>query len=427
MRVLLLGATGFIGSHLATRLHAAGHAVVGVGRRAPTVTSFAGWLRLDLRQATSTPAWRSALVEIDAVINCAGVLQDGPRDSVRAVHAEAPAALYAACEAASVRRVIHLSATGVERGAVSAFSATKAEAERRLMASRLDWVILRPSVVVGRAAYGGSALFRGLAALPVAFSPPDAGLLQIVQLDDLVEGVVRLLEPDAPSRMTLDVVGPERLAFGDVVAAYRRWLGWRPARKFAAPSPLLALGYGLGDLVGRLGWRSPIRSTARREIVRGAIGDPGPWTEITGVSPRSLEATLALDPASVQERWFARLYLLKPIVFVAFAFFWLATAIVSLTTGFRLGEDMLRDGGLGDLSPPLVVMGALADLCTGLAIAYRPTARLGLYAALAISVFYAAAGSILTPWLWHDPLGPLLKIWPVMALNLVALAILEER
>jgi uncharacterized protein YbjT (DUF2867 family) len=427
MRVLLLGANGFIGAHLAARLLAAGHAVVGVGRRPPMATGFAEWLRLDLRRATSTADWRSAVVGIDAVVNCAGVLQDGPRDSTRAVHAEAPAALYAACEAAGVRRVIHVSATGVERGAVSAFSATKAEAERRLRASSLDWIILRPSVVVGRAAYGGSALFRGLAALPVAFSPPNAGPLQIVQLDDLVEGVVRLLEPGAPSRLALDVVGPERLAFDEVVAAYRRWLGWRPARKVAAPSPLLSLGYGLGDLVGRLGWRSPIRSTARREIVRGAVGDPTPWTAVTGVSPRSLGEALALAPAPVQERWFARLYLLKPIVFVAFAFFWLATAVVSMTTGFQLGEDMLRRGGLGDLSPPLVVMGALADLSTGLAIAYRPTARLGLCAALAISVFYAAAGSILTPWLWNDPLGPLLKIWPVMALNLVALAILEER
>jgi hypothetical protein len=179
--------------------------------------------------------------------------------------------------------------------------------------------------------------------------------------------------------------------------------------------------------VGWLGWRSPIRSTARREIVRGAVGDPVPWVQATGVAPSSLGQVLEDTPVSVQERWFARLYLLKPLVFAAFALFWLGTAAVSLTSGFKVGEDMLRRGGLGDAAPPLVVMGAFADLFTGLAIAYRPTARLGLYAALAISVFYAVAGSSLTPWLWNDPLGPLLKIWPIMALNLVALAILEER
>jgi uncharacterized protein YbjT (DUF2867 family) len=427
MRLLLLGANGFIGSHLAASLQADGHSIVGLGRRRPLATSLSGWLRMDLRKAISPADWRGPLAGINAVINCAGVLQDGPQDSTKAVHRDAPMALYSACETMGVRRVIHFSAAGVERGAMSAFSATKAQAEQRLMASDLDWVILRPSVVVGRAAYGGSALFRGLAALPVAFSPADAGPLQIVQLDDLVEGVVNLLAPNAPKQIALDVVGPERLSFAQVIAAYRRWLGWEAARQITAPAALVGLGYRLGDLAGWLGWRSPLRSTARREIVRGAVGDPSSWIQATGVAPRALGQAMEAAPASVQERWFARLYLLKPLVMAALALFWLGTATVSLTTGFKLGEDMLRRGGLGDAAPPLVMIGALADLLTALAIAYRPTARLGLYAALAISVGYAVAGTSLTPWLWNDPLGPLLKIGPIMALNLIALALLEER
>jgi len=50
-----------------------------------------------------------------------------------------------------------------------------------------------------------------------------------------------------------------------------------------------------------------------------------------------------------------------------------------------------------------------------------------LYAALLISVTYAIIGTILVPRLWIDPLGPMLKIWPVMMLNLVALAIVDDR
>ena len=69
------------------------------------------------------------------------------------------------------------------------------------MARNLDWVILRPSVVVGRQAYGGSALFRGLAALPILPRLAGTGPLQIVQLDDLVRTVLFFLQPDAPSRL----------------------------------------------------------------------------------------------------------------------------------------------------------------------------------------------------------------------------------
>jgi hypothetical protein len=50
-----------------------------------------------------------------------------------------------------------------------------------------------------------------------------------------------------------------------------------------------------------------------------------------------------------------------------------------------------------------------------------------LWAALGLSVFYIVAGTILLPALWADPLGPMMKIWPILALNLLCLAILDER
>jgi hypothetical protein len=60
-------------------------------------------------------------------------------------------------------------------------------------------------------------------------------------------------------------------------------------------------------------------------------------------------------------------------------------------------------------------------------IAYRPTSRVGLLASLSLSITYAVLGSFLRPDLWLEPLGPLVKIMPISVLNLVALAILEDR
>src|SRR5690606_32002434 len=151
-------------------------------------------------------------------------------------HAAAPAALFQACEHAGVRRVIHFSAMGVDKGGLTTFTRTKAMAETELERSSLDWVILRPSVVVGRAAYGGSALFRGLATLPWLPRVPNAQPVCVVQLDDVVETVWRFLTPDAPSRVALDLAGPQALTFEDIVARYRAWLGWRPARLIRVPT-----------------------------------------------------------------------------------------------------------------------------------------------------------------------------------------------
>nr|WP_246526314.1 SDR family oxidoreductase [Plastoroseomonas hellenica] len=428
VHVLLIGATGLIGTAVLARLQAEGLRLRLLARgAAPAGAAGAGWVRRDLRAMLRPEDWLPLLDGIDAVVNCAGVLQDSGRDATAAVHRDAPVALFTACEAMGIRRVIHVSALGAEKESLSPFSATKRAAEAALMARDLDWVILRPSVVLGRAAYGGSALFRGLASLPVLPRIADAGRIQPVQLDDVAETVARLLRPGAPSRVAMALAGPEALSFEAVVARYRRWLDRRPARSIGVSPGLMRLAYRLGDLAGVLGWRPPIRSTARREMVRGAEGDPAAWTRLIGIVPRSLDAALAAEPASVQERWFARLYLLKPLLIVVLALFWMLTGVISLGPGYAMGEALMREGGAGALSGASVIAGGIADLAIGAALLHRRSARPALLAALALSVAYLVAGTLILPRLWADPLGPLLKVAPILMLHLVALATLEDR
>jgi uncharacterized protein YbjT (DUF2867 family) len=297
LNVLLTGATGFIGTAVAARLIADGHRVTGVGRRKVPPFPLTHWIELDLREADRPERWLPHLAGIDAVVNCAGVLQDNARDSTAGAHVTAPAALFAACERMGVKKVTQVSAVGVESGTTE-FSRTKARGDAALAATNLDWIILRPSVVVGRSAYGGSALFRALASLPVLPRVSGAGRLQVVQLDDLVATVAFFLRPDAPARLHLDITGPERLSFEEIVAAYRRWLGRKPARLVSMPGGLVGAAFHLGDFAGWLGWRSPMRSTARMELQRGAIGDNSAWRTATGIAPRSLADALAAEPAS---------------------------------------------------------------------------------------------------------------------------------
>ena len=427
MRVLLIGASGFIGSAVLARLASEGHDVRALARRSGSELPRVQWVEADIAGMTEPSRWRLHLEDIDAVVNCAGVLQGSPLDDAHAVHVYGVDALYRACEEAGVRRVVHISAIGADREPLSSFSVTKKEGEEKLQSRDLDWVILRPSVVVGRPAYGGSALFRGLASLPVLVKLPGTGRVQIVQLDDLVRTVLFFLQPAAPAQVALDVAGPERLEFEDVVLAYRRWLRFGKPRRMSAPRWFAALLYRLGDLAALFGWRPPVRSNAGKEFVRGAVGDPEPWMAMTGIEPASLSSALAAEPASVQERWFARLYIVKPLAIAVVAGFWIATGLVSVGPGWEEGLRYMYEGGLGSVAKAGVIAGALADIAVGLGVAFRRTARPALYVALGLSMFYIISGTLLVPRLWADPIGPMMKIWPIMVLILVAIAIVEDR
>ena len=427
MRVLLTGATGLIGRAVLAGVSGEGHAVVAKARSAGArLPEAAGCIVLDIAQATSPADWLPHLAGIDAVVNCAGVLQDSPRDFTAGVHADGAAALFAACEQAGARRVVQVSAIGVDRGAATVFARTKLAGDRVLMARNLEWVVLRPSVVVGRQAYGGSALFRGLAALPIVPRMAGTGPLQVVQLDDLVRTVLFFLKPDSPNRIALEIAGPERLSLDEVLIAYRRWLGYGGARVVTVPGWLAHAACRLGDLLGLLGWRPPLRSTARLELMRGGVGDPAPWTRLTGIEPRTLGAALAAEPASVQERWFARLYFAKPVTLAVLALYWVVTGLVALGPGWEDAVEVVQEAGIA-AAAPLVAAGALADTAIGVAIAIRRTAWPALCAALALSLAYVVLGTLLLPGLWVDPLGPLVKVLPIILLNLVALAILDDR
>ena len=127
MRVLLTGATGFLGRHLAAQLLAEGHGLVCADRNpARAMRMFPGSeaIACDFVHDVTPEAWTPRLAGIDAVINCAGILQAS--DAVTdAVHTAAPVALFDACVAAGVPKVLQISALGADAGAGTAYARSR--------------------------------------------------------------------------------------------------------------------------------------------------------------------------------------------------------------------------------------------------------------------------------------------------------------
>ncbi len=425
-RVLVLGANGFIGSHVAAALCAAGWTVrAGARRPAEAARRAPGyeWAAADFRALRSPEDWLPLLDAVDAVVNCVGVLQDGGGDDTRAAHVDGPRALIAACEAGGVHRLVHLSAVGADEAAGTAYASTKAETERLIAASTLDWTILRPSLVLGRGAFGGTGLIRALAAFP-GFVPVVGGdqVVRPVAMDDLTAGVAAALERPEALRRTLDLGGPTRLTLIELLRLYRGWLGLPPAPVVRLSRAAAAPALAVGDLLARVGWFSPLTSTSMRQLDHDVSGRDDDWEAVLGVRARTPAAALAGAPASVQDVWHARLWFVRPVAILALGLFWLLTGLITFGPGWGRALAVLQEGGYGDWAVPIAGWGAALDVALGLALFVRPwTGRVAVVMVLA-TVGYLIAATVSLPHYWADPLGPWLKVVPMMALCLFVAA-----
>jgi uncharacterized protein YbjT (DUF2867 family) len=411
MRILLTGANGFLGRYILAALQAAGHVVVPAVRHAGTLD---GAINADFNRDVTPDIWLPRLRGIDAVVNCAGVLAGGRGQSIAAIHTDAPVALFEACRRAGVRRVVQISAVSV--GADTSYARTKRAADDALAAMDLDWVILRPSLVYAQGAYGGTALFRALAALPFAVPLIGKGdqVFQPIHVDDLTASVLWAL--DASAEQVVEPVGPEEIDLRRILIDLRRWLGFDAVPTIAVPLWLIGFIARIGDIAG-----GPVNTTALRQIAYGNAAPVAPFIAATGIHPRRWRDALAAGPAQVADRWQARLYFVRPLLRLALASTWILSGVAGLV---HRGDLNFAAFGIS-LSPLAIWLTCMLDMAIGAAVLLRWRTGTIALVQLVIVLGYSLALTFAAPSLWLAPLGPLLKNLPFVV-AVLALAVLER-
>lgn len=430
MKIAVLGGYGLIGSACIRALKRDGHTVVGVGRSAsqgqrsdPSID----WITLDIARTTA-PEWKTALHDIDVIVNASGILQDGAGNSLTAIHETAVANIAEALQNTKTR-FIQISAAGVSKTASTAFFRSKARGDQALIDSQIDWIILRPTVVLSPQAYGGTAFLRACAAYPIITPKTlENSPMQTVAVTDVANAVTLAASGKIPARTIADLTEETSHTMQEILETIRRWQGF-PAwkRGIRLPYPLIQLTAKCADAMGWLGWRIPLRSTALKVMEDGVTGDPTTWTNVGGIPCKSLNETLSEMPATTQDRWFSRLFLLLPIAVATLAIFWLLTGIIALFTKEQAIALLLTHGFPEPLAKATVIGGSIIDITLGAAILIRRYARPACLGMAFMSIAYLIGGTIGAPDLWLDPIGPLLKILPSITLALFLAAIIEER
>lgn len=398
MNILLLGADGFIGRHLDVALRAAGHAVV----RGVRHVRAAGGIGIDYRRDHETSVWRERLAGIDVVINTVGILSERQKDDFLHIHTTAPLALFSACRAVGVRKVVHISALGADTRR-TAYLASKADADDALSGMGMMGVVVRPGLVFGSDGTS-SRFFLALASLPLHGLPGDGQqLLRPIHIDDLCELVLNIVATTSCAGQIIDAVGGKTLSYRELLACYRQSLGLRPAATWRIPWSLLALAVALGEFFPK----TLLRRDTLRMLRVGNYANDADTRRLLGRAARSPAEFLSPgEQAAARGRAFAawRTPLLKGLL----AFLWLWSGVVSLLwpdTGLALLATLGVHGGLADAT---LLGAAMTDMFFGVLTLWRPSPRLWLAQGLLIVAYSLIVALLLGEFLLH-PFAPIVK------------------
>jgi uncharacterized protein YbjT (DUF2867 family) len=300
-RVVVLGGSGFVGRHLVSRLSAAGHVVVVPTRRReqakhlillPTVEV----VETDIFDRASLPRLLSGA---DAVVNLVGILNESGRNTFARAHVELARLVAAARGAASVPRLLHMSALNADAAGPSVYLRSKGEAEAVVKAAGPGWTIFRPSVIFGPEDSFLNLFARIARALPiVALAAPDARF-QPVYVGDVAQVMAQALTEEGAQGASYDLCGPGAYTLRELV----RYVG----AVSGAVRPIVPLGPRLSRLQATILELLPGPLMSRDNLASmtqdSVCGCPFP--PVFGVTPTALEAVAPdyLAPAAMRSHY----------------------------------------------------------------------------------------------------------------------------
>ncbi|WP_332778543.1 complex I NDUFA9 subunit family protein [Polaromonas sp.] len=294
-KVLILGGTGFVGTHVCEKLARLQCPVTVATRRLDHARHLMLLPLLDVVEVDVNKLVSLAplLDGHDAVVNLVARLH-GNEDTFDQTHVQLLLKLVRDCEAADVRRIVHISALGADLNAPSMYQRSKARGEAVLLASGLDVTVLRPSVMFGaedKFLNTFARLQRRFPVIPLACS---GARFQPVWVEDVASAVVRCLQDSSTVDQVYEACGPEVFTLEQLVRLAGQYSGVNKGRG----RPVIRLPMALGKLQALLMELAPGEPLMSRDNldsmqVDNVASDPLsglPGLQALGIRPSALRA-----------------------------------------------------------------------------------------------------------------------------------------
>lgn len=215
--ILVTGGTGFVGSHLVHRLAREKVQTRCLVRKNSDIKKLLD-IGIDVAygDVNSKESLKKALEGVETVVHLVGIIIEKKGATFEIIHAHGTRNLVAASKEAGVRRFIYISALGARENARSRYHLTKWEAEQAVIKSGMEYVIFRPSIMIGEGGEFITMLSKIVRQAPVVPIIDGKSRVQPIYVQNTIDCIIKsLIEPRIKNRI-FEIAGPNQITYREL-------------------------------------------------------------------------------------------------------------------------------------------------------------------------------------------------------------------
>ena len=222
IRIVVVGASGFVGKNLRSFLHENKLNVLAISRK--NFRKYPSEVKI-ISTNLSDPKLQSKLKNYDALINLIGIGRQTPKTTFEEINLNLTKDVIETCKNTGIKKIIFISGLGVSRSNKSDYFVSKYKAEREIINSGLDYTIFRASYIIGKTDHLTKALSKQMKKGVIVIPGSGKYRLQPISVLDVSKIILEAILEKKFSRKIIELVGPQKISFEDFVKLFAKNTG----------------------------------------------------------------------------------------------------------------------------------------------------------------------------------------------------------
>ena len=215
--ILVTGGTGFVGSHLIKRLVSERIQTRCLARKTSDIGKLQEHgIEVAYGDILDKESLKKAVEDVETVIHLVGIIVEKKGATFEIIHTQGTKNLVEVSKVAGVQRFVYISALGARENARSRYHKTKWEAEKAVINSKMEYVIFRPSIMIGEGGEFITMLSRIVSLAPIIPIIDGESKVQPIYVENTVDCIIKsLTDPNTTNRI-FEIAGPDQITYKEL-------------------------------------------------------------------------------------------------------------------------------------------------------------------------------------------------------------------